>query len=377
MPPTTRIVPSVVPDALPPRTVVRELRALVEGGARLLPAGTAKDDPLALLDRDPPRSRLSLFDVTYYLTGRRYDQDIGFLVGYVAIADSRGRVRTVYPRIFYKDSSLVWRVATHVVRTEDENWIGKGDVCTVIEDGHEHQHTMEETTNLPFEIQGALDVLDRRGRKVRDEDAVELILRSGPTHRMHPYADFSRPKELARERAGITGPIASFARRGDPESLRFRSGWEPDFGTGLIDVCISASRLYGGGVRKFRIASTNRRAQWQFLASPTHVWVNPPQALTTEITTYGVRALDLEADEGVFVPGFEYHFVDPNLEPPELYSQIPSGWAGEVSPVDPDRADAAPWIEALPVVREFRRRVLREPAPARVRAFHRRARGAS
>jgi len=54
--------------------------------------------------------------------------------------------------------------------------------------------------------------------------------------------------------------------------------------------------------------------------------------------------------------GREYHFVDDDENPPELYTQIPDGYAGAASPIDPSRADASPWIEELPVIREFRRR---------------------
>jgi hypothetical protein len=39
-------------------------------------------------------------------------------------------------------------------------------------------------------------------------------------------------------------------------------------------------------------------------------------------------------------------------------SQIPEGYAGAPHPDDPHRADASKWVEALPVVREFRKKVL-------------------
>jgi hypothetical protein len=61
------------------------------------------------------------------------------------------------------------------------------------------------------------------------------------------------------------------------------------------------------------------------------------------------------ADDEIFVPGYEYHARD---EDGVVRSQIPRGYAGRTSSIDPDRADAAPWIEALPVIRDFRRRVL-------------------
>ena len=111
--------------------------------------------------------------------------------------------------------------------------------------------------------------------------------------------------------------------------------------------------------------SVNGLVQYQFAAAPRQAWINPPQALSRELTTYGVRALHVRADDAIFIPGFEYHFVDDGVEPPELCSQIPAGFAGRQSAVDPLRADASAWIEALPIVREFRRRILGRRRPAR------------
>jgi len=88
------------------------------------------------------------------------------------------------------------------------------------------------------------------------------------------------------------------------------------------------------------------------------VWIVPPQALTTELSSYGVRTVDVDADEDVFVPGFEYHFFDEDADPPGLHTQIPEGYAGAASEIDPSRADASAWLEKLPVIQEFRRRVL-------------------
>jgi hypothetical protein len=41
-----------------------------------------------------------------------------------------------------------------------------------------------------------------------------------------------------------------------------------------------------------------------------------------------------------------------------LVSQIPPGFVGPINPNDPSRASASPWLEQMPVVREFRRKVL-------------------
>ncbi len=146
--------------------------------------------------------------------------------------------------------------------------------------------------------------------------------------------------------------VAWFERRNDPTSLRFAPGFAPDFAR-VVEVSRSASRMYGGPIRKLRILSKNRKIQYQFVAGPHHVWIIPAQTLTTELSSYGVRTVDVIADEDVFVPGYEYHYLDHGA----LYSQIPKGFAGPASEVDPTRADASPWLERLPVIREFRRRI--------------------
>jgi hypothetical protein len=120
----------------------------------------------------------------------------------------------------------------------------------------------------------------------------------------------------------------------------------------VVEVTRSASRMYGGPIAKLRILSKNRRIQYQFVAGPRHVFLIPAQALTTELSSYGVRTIDVVADEDLFVPGYEYHYRERGV----LYTQIPPGFAGAASELDPTRADASPWLERLPVVQEFRRR---------------------
>ena len=158
--------------------------------------------------------------------------------------------------------------------------------------------------------------------------------------------------------------MAWFASRNDPGSLRFAAGFEPDFARGVLEVTRSHSRFYGGAIRKFRILSRNRQIQYQFVAAPRHVWIIPPQALTTAIISYGVRSIDVHAAEELCVPGYEYCYVDKSTQPPALHSQIPDGFAGAPSDLDPARLDASAWIERLPVIREFRRQVLRRSARA-------------
>ena len=122
------------------------------------------------------------------------------------------------------------------------------------------------------------------------------------------------------------------------------------------------SSLYGGPVRRFRILSRNRLVQYLFMAGPRHVWIIPPQATTTELSSFGVRTIDVAIDDDLCVPGWEYHGGADDLD------QIPRGYAGERNPRDPSRADASPWLDRLPVIRAFRRAVLARAARNSARA---------
>ncbi len=360
------MVVGVEPDPRPRREIAREFRALVANGAVLRPAGSARLDPSIFLERGyVPRAAIHLFHVTFFLTDPKFDDGLGFFVAYV-VPRGDAPTRAVYPRLFYKDSSLVWRAASHFVHTAEEYWIGKGDTRWAWCGDGEALCSAEETTNLPFELQGALDAVRGTKRPRRDDDAVERVLREGPAGRLKPYAEFTAPRRRAEARYQINGgrPVARFTRRGDPTSLRFTRGFEPDFAAGVIERTLSDSKFYGGPLEKYRILSSNRRIQYYFIASPKHVWVNPPQSLTTELSSFGVRTIDVLVDDDLCVPGYEYHFVDEETDPPRLHSQIPPGFAGEPNPLDPSRADASAWLDALPVVQEFRAKVLaRPPAP--------------
>lgn len=353
------VVPSSRPDDATPRQVAREFRSLLDQGFALRPAGTARSDPERELRRYVPHYAVDLFDTRYYLTGVRQNPDIRFFVAYVRL----GRRRSLYPRIFYKDVSLVWRSASHFVRSENENWIGKGELRTVVEDGEEFGVSAEETTDLPLEIQTALETLLRNASRIpTDHQAVERILRRGGDDRIAAFADFTRPREKARsdpaQRINDGRSIAHFTRPGEPESLVIEPGYEPDFREGILETSTSHSRLYGGRLARYRIVSTNREIQYLFMAGPKQVWIIPPQATSSEITSYGVRAIDVVADEDLCVPGYEYHFLDESEDPPEWVSQIPPGFVGPPSPLDPDRCDASAWIDRLPLVERFRREVL-------------------
>ena len=358
----TRIVPSVTPAELTTRQVASEFRKLLGTGAKIRAAGEAKDNPEELLSLGyTPKHAISLFDTRFYLTNPLQNPALRFLVAYVVQRKATTGRLEVYPRIFYKDLSLVWRCASHVIANHGDFWIGKGDVRTVRRGGYEFVECVESTTDLPLEMQTALETVNRSAPPRNDEEALYLVLRNAPSSRTEPYRDFSEPRRRAAadRRNLIHGgrSIARFARKNDPTSLRIVAGFEPDFHEGILETSEGRSAMYGGRLRRFRILSRNRKIQYLFFAGPKHVWIIPPQALTTELSTYGLRTVDVVADEDLFVPGYEYHYFDEHSDE-EDFSQIPEGFAGEPSEHDSDRADASAWLDPIPVIAEFRRKVL-------------------
>jgi len=341
--------------------VRRRFRALLEAGTRLAPVGLASEDPEVLLDEPTlPRTELEVFGHRVFLSGPLFDPHLGFMVAYIGAVSARGRIARLVPRIFYKDISLVWRAATHVIHQPEEDWVGKGAVRWRREGDELVASSAEETTDLPYEIQGALDDASRVTRPRADDSAALLVLRNAPAGRLAPYADFTgaRDRDQALRKIHRGRPIARFREQGVPESLEFVPGFEPDLAGGVIARVSANSNLYGGEIAKVRVVSRNRQIQYQFITSPTHTWVNPPQALSTALTSYCTRTLDVLAPEELFVPGYEYHFMDHSTDPPSQHSQIPAGYAGSPSTEDPMRADASAWIERLPPIGEFRRRGL-------------------
>lgn len=355
-PDAPHVAVGIQPDGASSGTVRRDFERLLDRGFRLTPAGTAKDQPDVL--RQPrylPRSRIRLFGWTFYLSGLLYDQALSFFIAHV----QGPRRRRLVPRVFYKDSSLIWRVASHFVHDEHEYWIGKGAVEWVERRDGAWLHTLEETTNLPFEMQGALDAASRRQARRRDDRAVELVLRRGPSGRAAPYRDFTAPRERAvAARGQLNGgrSVARFERAGDPESLRFTRGFEPDLDRGVIEVTVAGSRFFGGELQKHRVLSRNGRIQYLFMSTPVACWLNPPQTLTCELSDYGVRVDDVFVPDELTVPAWEYHEHGEDGE--VSHSQIPEGFAGDAHPDDPDRADARAWVDRLPVIRAFRRQIL-------------------
>ncbi len=360
----TRIVPSAEPADLSSRQVARDFHRLVDSGARIRAAGEAKDDPTVLLSSGyTPKHEVSLFDTRFYLTNVLQNPALRYFVAYVAQRRPVTGRMEIFPRIFYKDLSLVWRSASHMIATDGDFWIGKGDVKILARGGYEVTECVESTTDLPLEIQTALEAVNRKTRHARkDEEALYLVLRRAPGSRTAPYRDFTEPRRRAAadRRNLINGgrSIARFTRKNDPTSLVIVDGFEPDFAKGIIEISESRSAMYGGKLKRVRILSRNQKVQYQFMAGPKHVWIIPPQATTAELSTYGVRTVDVVADEDLFVPGYEYHYFDETVDESEHFSQIPEGFAGELSEHANDRADASAWLDAIPVIRDFRRKVL-------------------
>ncbi len=346
-------------EALAADEVQAKLSGLFNAGAKIVVAGRAKHRRQNYLpQRYPPLFHLSLHNVEIYLAGLREFEGFTFFVAYVVPAKGHRRGVRIYPRIFYKDVSLIWRSATHYIRTDDEHWVGKGAIKPVLEDGVEVWYSAEETSDLPLEMQPALDAASRRSpRSLADAEALGLVLRNAPSDRVEPYRDFLAPREAAAHKAdwlvNAGHPIAWFEDGRKPESLKFADGFEPDFRTGYIDASLSKSAFYGGDVIKARFLSTNRQVHYLFVKTPGVSWLIPPQSVLEELTTFAVRPVDAEVDERLCLPGFEYHFLDETTDPPSWHTQIPAGFAGSPHPVDDDRASTKPWNDRLPVLSAF------------------------
>lgn len=341
-----------------PSQVAGQFRRLLDSGYSLRADGRAKADPAELLRIGyTPKHKIELFGAQFFLCNQRDAEGLKVMPAYVlAPSIGRGGRAAIYARVFYKDSSLVWRSASHYIKTPDAHWIGKGAVRWMNKRGERGWYSAEETTNLPLEMQAALDAVSHRGRrKQNDQRILSLVLRNAPSNRIIPYQDFEAPRARAMRsklnRINNNRRVAWFADENDPRSLQFEPGFEPDFGA-LIDVSTSRSSMYGGEIKKYRISSRNRSIQYLFVAGPSHVWIVNPQPFTVGLSSYGLRTVDVVVDEDLLIPGYE--FFD-NAGTGELDDQIPAGFAGDVCPVDPDRADASPWNERMPVIQSFRR----------------------
>ena len=153
------------------------------------------------------------------------------------------------------------------------------------------------------------------------------MLRRAPDGRFEPYEDFTgaRRRAMADPRNLVNGGALRGVRsrrdeRPDLAALR-RPASSPTSTAASIEVEPPKSRLYGGDDPRSTASSpANRKIQYLFVAAPRHVWIIPPQTLTTELKSYGVRTVDVNADEDVFIPGYEYHFLD-ELEDPSSPAQ--------------------------------------------------------
>lgn len=353
--PSSEPIASITPSRLKPHAVATELNHLLEQGAQLiLPNG---HQPAAVLRQYPPRYRLRLFDTTIYLSRVLQNESIRFFIAFVT-QDSAPR--KVFVRLFYKDISLIWRCASHYAQFETGVWIGKGAVTTVVEGGMEYLESLEATTDLPLEIQTAVEDFSHRLKVIPyDEAAILIALRRAPRQRIQPYQDFSGPRaEAAKHIAELPNrgrAVARFRRARDPTSLHFVAGFEPDFVTGVLERASLASSLYGGAVTRYRILSVNRQIQYSLVASHKHFFIASVQSLSSKLSSFAVRVIDAVVDETVLLPGYDYHFLDTEADPPELHSQIPKGFAGPQSRTDPSRADTSRWLNQVPVLRTFAR----------------------
>lgn len=346
------VAPSSTLLPLTTRQVAGRFQRLLAAGKRLTVTGNMGKKPTDLLAAGyRPRHLVELFDTRYFLCAVRENEDIRFIVAYVHWSGDPARV---FARLFYKDVSLTWRAASHYSRIDGEHWIGKGAVRHSFRDGLDIVESDEATTDLPLEIQTALETAARSAKRIPyDALAIERVLRRAPPSRLAPYADFTRPREeaLQQPKLLVNGgkPIAWFADPRKPESLRFARGFKPDFENRVLERGELSSTLYGGKVVRFRIASKNGKAQYSMLKAPRHAWVASVQGTGSAMSSFGVRCVDAVVDEDFLLPGYEYHF----MEAGELHSQIPEGFAGAASPRDPHRADASAWLSRVPVLREF------------------------
>ena len=357
----TAIVPSVRPSSLGQAKLSKEFKTIVENCKRFNVTGEARKNPKSLLTRKLfPKHKIELFETRFYFTDVIQIPELRFFLGYVVQASSPAAKPTVSARIFYKDLSLSWRVASHFTLEDDSLWIGKGDVRDDIVDGDEIVQSNESTTDLPFEMQSAMESRLGSGRVIKgSQRMVDAVLRRGPDDRIEPYRDFVAPRERAqsnrRNLINRDRSIAVFKRKNDPTSLKFTSGFEPDFRRGIVEESQSHSKLYEGALIRYRILSINKLVQYFFFAGARHVWILPPQALTTQLSSYGVRTIDVQADDDLFIPGWEYHHEEETKDGIELYSQIPVGFAGEECPLDDAKADAGPWLDQIPIIKQFRK----------------------
>ena len=104
----------------------------------------------------------------------------------------------VHARLIYKDGSLLWRCASHFAKSATEFWIGKGDLKLEVENGFYVYYTAEHTTDLPLEMQMAVESLTQPRRAACVTTAVALGAVRAARARRPPL----RVPRLHRRRAG-------------------------------------------------------------------------------------------------------------------------------------------------------------------------------
>ena len=199
-----------------------------------------------------------------------------------------GAGRDLFPRLFYKDSSLVWRCATHFISAPGVHWIGKGDLKRIDEEDGQTEYSAEETTNLPYEMQGALDELRRRTKEVPwDARALRRILR-GAGGRFEAYADFIGPSRRAAAKpatASTRAPGGGFESRKTGLPAHRAGASRPT--SDAWERCRSASRSMAAS-REAAHPLAEREIQYQFVAGPARL--DHPASAHHRLSSYGVRS---------------------------------------------------------------------------------------
>ncbi|MCX5701739.1 MAG: methyltransferase domain-containing protein, partial [Candidatus Omnitrophica bacterium] len=295
-----------------------------------------------------PQYKISLNGMDYYLSKPYTSQRNGrpYFIGFLHRINPETGVEEIFARTIYKSNSQnIWRIASS---EGPGGWIGKG-----LED--------EMTTNAPLEIQSSLEKLCL--------DNGKLEIKEGFYDDLEKRADFKSPEEFNHTillhgeelNGGIS--IGSFAETGNPESYRFQNGFEPDFNNGVIEEFNTYSPIYGD-VESYRMLSNNKQVQFVFnVDRENRVWIGAVQSVTPRFTRFGVRAdridigaMEMENIEGVNRP------VDILMPASEYDTQIPKGYIGNHKA---DRYyDASPFIDKIPVIKEFRQKVLEKNVEA-------------
>ncbi len=250
-------------DRLPlsPAKVESEFMELIDGKIKLVVKGSAKKNPKILLSKGlKPKHKIRLFDTTFYLTDPQTTPELLYVVAYIL------KGSTLYARILYKDISLIWRCASHCTYIKQELWVGKGDIKTVLDEEYEMTFSDESTTDLPLEMQTAMEHILQQSDKQRGSVAdIMSVLQKAPGERVAPYADFRIPRKKANSNpknlVNKGRSVASFMNPNDPRTLKIVKGFEPDFKKGIIEQSKSSSKLYGGPLKRFRILSVNKKIQ--------------------------------------------------------------------------------------------------------------------